>query len=109
MKKLARHDWPGNVRELVNTLERARIRVPGGGRLDVSLDSTRGKNSRRRGGRAWTTLAEHEREYVEQVLEHVDGRVYGEGGAAEILGLPPTTLQSRLRKLGIDKSRFRRD
>jgi formate hydrogenlyase transcriptional activator len=49
------------------------------------------------------TLAENERRHVARVLARTGGRIYGEGGAAEILGLPPTTLQSRMKKLGVGR------
>jgi len=48
------------------------------------------------------TLAEAERHYISQVLEHTGGRVTGEGGAAEILALKPSTLNFRIRKLGLN-------
>ena len=47
------------------------------------------------------TLDEMEREYIEQVLKHTGGMIAGRGGAAEILGLPASTLRSRMKKLGV--------
>jgi formate hydrogenlyase transcriptional activator len=44
---------------------------------------------------------DHERRYLRRVLEHTGGKIYGPGGAAELLGLPPTTLQSKLRRYGL--------
>ena len=46
------------------------------------------------------TLAESERRHIARVLAHTEGRIYGERGAAKILGVPPSTLQSRMKKLG---------
>jgi transcriptional regulator with GAF, ATPase, and Fis domain len=52
-------------------------------------------------GARWPTLEEVEAEYVRRVLAETEGRIYGAGGAAEILGLKPSTLQSRMKKLGV--------
>jgi transcriptional regulator with GAF, ATPase, and Fis domain len=114
LSRLRRYDWPGNVRELVNVLERARVAAPLGGRLRVELpDSGVGVSGPRRlrtsgadrdprgAGGSWPTLAEHQRRYIESVLQETGGKIYGEGGAAAILGIPPSTLQGRMRKLGV--------
>jgi transcriptional regulator with GAF, ATPase, and Fis domain len=50
------------------------------------------------------TLAEAQRAHIEHVLGLVGGRIYGRGGAAERLGLKPTTLQSRMKKLGVRRT-----
>ncbi|MEZ0129605.1 helix-turn-helix domain-containing protein, partial [Flavobacterium sp. LBUM151] len=52
------------------------------------------------------TIQENEREHIINVLEKCNGRIRGAGGASEILGLPPTTLASRMQKLGIKRSHF---
>jgi transcriptional regulator with GAF, ATPase, and Fis domain len=107
---LARHPWPGNVRQLVNVLERAVILQPAG-ELDVAhVDPGPGLPgaAAAAGGPSPLALAEplekfddHERRYLRRVLEHTGGKIYGPGGAAELLGLPPTTLQSKLRRYGL--------
>lgn len=102
MERMRRYAWPGNVRELVNALERARVFAPLGGTLDPRIED-RGPRGRRR-GRAWPTMDQHQRAYLEEVLEHTGGKIYGEGGAAELLDLPPSTLQSRMRKLGVERA-----
>jgi transcriptional regulator with GAF, ATPase, and Fis domain len=106
MERLVGWDWPGNVRELAHVIERAallseppRLRIPPleGGLTrapTVSLKSVEPEGS-------WATLAEAERRYIGQVLEHTGGRVTGAGGAAEILALKPSTLNFRIRKLGL--------
>ena len=102
---LTRYDWPGNVRELENCLERATIvSAPG----PIEIDALRPRKSRGRAvvdagsdPVAWPPLATLEKDYVERVLEATDGKIYGPGGAAEILGLKPSTLQSRMNKMGI--------
>ncbi len=55
-----------------------------------------------RGGSEWPSRDEHERRYLLRVLAHTGGRIEGEGGAAHLLGLEPSTLRSRARRLGID-------
>ncbi len=96
MQRLVEHDWPGNVRELVNLLERALLLAPSG---PLELDVFRSR--RRREPRRWQTLQEVEKDYIERVLQETGGKIYGTGGAAELLGLKPSTLQSRMVKLGI--------
>jgi transcriptional regulator with GAF, ATPase, and Fis domain len=49
------------------------------------------------------TIHENEREYITAILKKCNGRVWGKGGAAEVLDIPPTTLKSRMKKLGIEK------
>jgi transcriptional regulator with GAF, ATPase, and Fis domain len=106
LRRMGRYDWPGNVRELVNTIERARVVAPLGGELDIEVREPQARRRRNRSG-GWVTLEEHERDYVEQVLSATRGKVYGNDGAAALLGLPPTTLQSRLRRLGVRPADFR--
>ena len=100
-------DYPGNIRELSNLLERGAIRAASGTieRADLGLFAPppRKKPSVGESGAAevLVSLAENERRHIQRVLRATRGRIYGEGGAAEILGLPPTTLQSRMKRLGL--------
>jgi formate hydrogenlyase transcriptional activator len=107
MAVLCGYHWPGNVRELQNVVERAVILARGAllGLSDFELPSLAGAPEA--AGRARTGPAD-ERQQIEEALEASHGRVYGDGGAAERLGLPPSTLESRIRRLGIDKLAFRR-
>jgi transcriptional regulator with GAF, ATPase, and Fis domain len=108
VEALARHPFPGNVRQLVNALERATIVSPGG---VIGVDDLLAPSGRKRrpvvadapASGASVPLEEMERRYIGEVLLRTGGRIYGRGGAAEVLGLKPTTLQSRLRKLGIER------
>jgi transcriptional regulator with GAF, ATPase, and Fis domain len=102
MNKLRRYPWPGNVRELVNALERARVFSPLGGTLPVDVGQHRAERARGR-RRRWRTLDDHQRSYIEEVLRHTRGKIYGPGGAAELLNIPPSTLQSRMRRLGVER------
>ena len=104
--RLQQYDWPGNIRELENVVQRAVILSKGVRlRLDIALaDLTATSTSASDLPDVILTDREcraRERANLVKALEHADGRVYGPGGAAELLGLNPTTLASRLRALKI--------
>jgi len=99
MDRLKQHSWSGNVRELRNAIERAMI-VSHGRSLVISLPECR-----MAGEGQPCSLEDVERRHIVRVLDRVHWRISGSGGAAEILGLPPTTLHSRLKKLGISRPR----
>jgi formate hydrogenlyase transcriptional activator len=102
MKKLVAWHWPGNIRELENFVERSVILTPGT-ILQVPLDEL--THSKRMVPFAGTRES-GEREEILRVLKATNGRVAGIDGAAERLGLPRTTLISRMKKLGIDARRL---
>jgi formate hydrogenlyase transcriptional activator len=95
MDSLQVYSWPGNVRELRNVVERAMI-VHAGPILNVEIPE-----AERSEVPANLSLEEVERRHLSAVLDMTGWRVRGKSGAAEILGLKPTTLESRLEKLGI--------
>jgi PAS domain S-box-containing protein len=101
LKKLQDYSWPGNVRELANVIERAVINAQGSvlhiadqfeqlqsEELSISIK----------------TLEEMEKEYITRILDDTAWRIEGPNGAARILGLNPSTLRTRMIKLGIQKS-----
>jgi transcriptional regulator with GAF, ATPase, and Fis domain len=99
LKELEGYSWPGNVRELRNVVERA-----------VILATTRQlvipvPRQTSRVPQAAMTLEALEIEHIRKVLETTNWRVRGAGGAAERLGLKPTTLESRMARLGISRRR----
>ncbi|MGH9147023.1 MAG: sigma-54 interaction domain-containing protein [Vicinamibacterales bacterium] len=97
MAALQRYSWPGNIRELRNVVERAMI-VATGGVLTISLPSQSGP------ARASSVrLADVQKEHIRRVLESSGWRIRGAGGAAERLGLQPTTLETRMAKLGLSR------
>ena len=99
------YDWPGNVRELENLIERAAI-LTRGSRLEVSaLPATMNKAppAMEKAANVGQSLEEVEREHIGRVLDHTRGVIEGEFGAARVLGLNPSTLRGRMRKLGIHK------
>ena len=93
---LQRYHWPGNIRELRNVVERAMI-TSDGPVLSFELPSV----PARRPGSSSHTLKSIERDHVLTVLQQTGWRVRGARGAANILGLPPTTLENRMKRLGI--------
>jgi len=98
---LSSHDWPGNIRELENVIERALI-LSSGRKLDLggSLPRQREAAARKAG---LVTMEDCERNHILAVLKHTHWKVSGENGAARVLGLIPTTLDSRMKKLGIQR------
>jgi formate hydrogenlyase transcriptional activator len=97
MAALQQYSWPGNIRELRNVVERAMI-VARGPRLIIPspLDATAPPKRNMK-------LTDVEREHIRTVLESTNWRVRGPGGAADRLGLRPTTLETRLAKLGLKR------
>jgi transcriptional regulator with GAF, ATPase, and Fis domain len=105
MENLLTYDWPGNVRELENVIERAIILSPDAAlslpdplvRVGASAASDSSSPGQER------DLAGVERSHIIRVLESCNWKVKGEGNAAERLGLNPSTLRGRMRKLGIER------
>jgi formate hydrogenlyase transcriptional activator len=108
LELLQAYDWPGNIRELQNVIERAVILCDGD---TLAVDETWLWHESPRPSvvtRGLVRLDENqEREIIESTLMETRGRVSGLGGASQKLGIPRSTLESRIRSLGIDKKRFR--
>lgn len=97
MAALAEYSWPGNVRELENLIERAVI-LSSGADLEIPLTELRPGLA----SPPSATLAAAERQHIVRVLDETRWQVAGPGGAAARLGMKRTTLQSRMKKLGIE-------
>jgi DNA-binding NtrC family response regulator len=108
MDALIAYDWPGNIRELKNVIERAMI-LSSGQTLELGNwfpgDAGPIVASLQPHERNGETIQEVERAHIEKVLKACGWKVLGTGGAAERLGLKRTTLQSRMKKLGIERPR----
>jgi formate hydrogenlyase transcriptional activator len=105
MAVLKAHDWPGNIRELQNFIERAVLFSPGSVlRVPLDLKQTVKQPSES----AARTLADADREHILETLKQSDWMIGGQGGAADRLGLPRTTLIYKMRKLGIETRRSQR-
>jgi DNA-binding NtrC family response regulator len=101
MERLQRYAWPGNVRELRNVVERALILSSGQTlRIEPPVEVPNGD-----GG--VESIDEVQRRHIMTVLETTGGRIRGAGGAAELLGLKPSTLRSRMQRLGLDPRQLR--
>ena len=101
MRELQAYTWPGNVRELENIIERAVILSPARTLvLDEPLTTTR-----RQLAPTWHTdkLEDVERQHILTILTDTDWRIAGPRGAADRLGINPSTLRSRMQKLSIRK------
>jgi formate hydrogenlyase transcriptional activator len=102
MHDLLAYPWPGNVRELENVIERAVI-LSQGSQLELGEWLPRFAGSGH--GERHATLEELEREHIVRTLELTGWQVSGETGAAKLLGLKPTTLEARMKKLDIQRKR----
>ncbi len=101
MTALQRYRWPGNIRELEHVIERAVILSEDQELEPIDwLSPTSGKTS---GNGQALTLEDIERQHIVEILEQTGWRVSGPKGAAAILGLKPTTLEARMKKLGVSR------
>jgi PAS domain S-box-containing protein len=98
---LQRYHWPGNVRELQHVIERAVILTDGPELAAVDWLETPSTLAE---GEQLPTLEQLERDHIVRALDHVNWKVSGDKGAAAILGLKPTTLEARMKKLGIQRN-----
>ncbi|SHL09566.1 DNA-binding transcriptional response regulator, NtrC family, contains REC, AAA-type ATPase, and a Fis-type DNA-binding domains [Chitinophaga jiangningensis] len=101
MQTLMGYSWPGNIRELDHVIERTVILTRENEITQFALTpqpAAVAVNSTP----TIKTMAENEKEHIIAVLKSVNGKVSGPGGAAELLGLPPSTLNARMKKLGIN-------
>jgi len=102
MQRLQQQPWPGNVRELRNAVERAVI-LGSGPVLEIAVPPSPAQPAA--APAEPLTLEHSERRHILEVLKRTGGRIAGRGGAAEVLGLNRTTLQSRMKKLRITRPR----
>ena len=100
MTALQQYSWPGNIRELRNVVERGMI-LATGKRLSLPLPAAAAGAPAKRA----VKLVDLEKEHIRSVLETTGWRIRGAGGAAERLGLKATTLETRMAKLGLKRSR----
>ncbi|MGH9146530.1 MAG: sigma-54 interaction domain-containing protein [Vicinamibacterales bacterium] len=96
MAALQHYGWPGNIRELRNVVERAVI-LAAGPRLTIPVPARTSMPAKRRSEK----LVDVQTQHIRRVLESVGWRIRGLGGAADRLGLQPTTLETRMAKLGL--------
>lgn len=103
---LASYDWPGNIRELQNVIERSLI-LSETENFTVDKSWLSHKSRQTHLGKALLHSFAHEKELIEAALADSQGRVSGPSGAAAKLGIPPSTLDSKIKTLRINKRRFK--
>ncbi|HEY7163935.1 MAG TPA: sigma 54-interacting transcriptional regulator [Candidatus Binatia bacterium] len=101
MENLINYSWPGNIRELQNVVERAVILTT---TPVIAIDLPSATGNDRRQSAALQSLEDIERNHITRALEETGWVVHGKNGAAEILGINPSTLRSRMEKLGIRRA-----
>jgi len=101
MDNLMEYHWPGNIRELSNVVERAYV-LSTGSKLDIGswFNPSKGTSLQDQG---ILPLQENEMQHILRALKHTKWRIRGKNGAAELLKINPTTLESRMKKLGIER------
>ena len=100
---MRRYSWPGNVRELENVIERAVILSRG---PELEIEGLSGAAPAAI-GKTPLRLQDVERDHIVKVLDANNWVIHGKGRAAEALGINPSTLRSRMKKLGIEKPKLR--
>ncbi|MBC7934133.1 MAG: sigma-54-dependent Fis family transcriptional regulator [Rhizobacter sp.] len=102
-QKFAAYNWPGNIRELEHLIERNILLAKGTTIEDISLPVFHQKEMADNTDKKTKTIEENERDHIMEVLKKCNGKVWGPGAAAELLNIPPSTLKSKMKKLGIKK------
>jgi formate hydrogenlyase transcriptional activator len=101
------YNWPGNIRELEHVIERCVILSTTKLIQNLNLPEVSKKRIATSASEfVIKTWQEQERDYILEILKITKGNMAGKGGAAELLQLPPTTLQSKMNKLGIKRKHF---
>ena len=107
LKKLLLYDWPGNIRELENLIERAVLLAPGNIITDIVLPEQKNPIISSTGLKGTIkTIEENERDHIIAALRSCSGKISGEGGAAELLNIHVSTLNSKIKKLGIKREHY---
>lgn len=101
MDSLMEYHWPGNIRELSNVIERAYV-LSAGSKLDIGNWFNPYKETSLP-DQDIISLIESEKQCIVRALKHTKWRIRGKNGAAELLNINPTTLESRMKKLGIER------
>ena len=112
LQEMMQYHWPGNVRELEHLLERSVLLATDDTIRQIHLPSPRRLVADHQGAAAavkLVTIDENEREHIMAIIRHCRGRISGPGGAAFILGIPVSTLNSKMKRLGIKKEHVNKE
>jgi len=102
LELLLNYEWPGNIRELEHLIERSMLLSRNQEKLEIDLlPDHNNPASQTNGSSKVKTMEEMEREHIMSILKICNGKIFGPGGAAELLNIPSTTLNSKIKKLGI--------
>jgi transcriptional regulator with GAF, ATPase, and Fis domain len=105
MQELVGYDWPGNIRELEHLIERSILLTPGDMIKQIHLPAPKqiAAANPSLGVLNLKTIDDNERDHILEILQYCNSRIGGKGGAAEILGVPPSTLNSKIKRLGLKR------
>lgn len=107
LQQLESYEWPGNIRELEHVIERSILMSDGNTIKEIQLPfAKKQEEGEKQQEFSIKTIHDNERDYIIYILKRCKGKVSGMGGAAEILNIPSSTLNSRIKKLGIKHSHF---
>jgi formate hydrogenlyase transcriptional activator len=104
LQELMQYNWPGNIRELEHLIERSVLLTKGNTIDHIDIPSRQNHIVDFTGHQLRVkTISENERDHILEILRICKGKIAGEGGAADLLDVPPTTLHSKIKRLGIRK------
>ncbi|KOS05568.1 Fis family transcriptional regulator [Flavobacterium akiainvivens] len=108
LKQLQDYSWPGNIRELEHLIERNVLLAPGSHieRFDIAETVATTAPTQETAGGPLRSMEDMERGHIMEALKQCGGKVFGPGGAAELLKMPPTTLYAKMKKLGIQQEYY---
>jgi two-component system response regulator HydG len=103
VQEMKSYDWPGNIRELENLMERSVLQAKGAIITTLPILQEHKKNVTITETGRRKTIEENERDHISEVIRECNGKIFGKGGAAEVLNISVSSLNARIKKLGIDK------
>lgn len=103
LQEMLHYEWPGNIRELENLMERCVLQTKGTTIENIHLLKDKIKTINSGTKERMKTIEENERDHIINALKECKGKIYGRGGAAEILNISVSALNARIKKLGIEK------
>jgi DNA-binding NtrC family response regulator len=106
LEKLMVYDWPGNIREFENIIERTVLLTTGSVITEINLPATQKMSTSLFHTESIKTIEENERDHIIAAIKKCNGKISGEGGAAELLNINVSTLNSKMKKLGIKKEQY---